>query len=77
MGGGEYNYKVELVCEHIVISTLLITDIEPDSEEGRYEGESRDETIVREACAKIEQEYGIDPYLWVIYTNIEYEGSLL
>lgn len=71
-----YAYQVQLVCEHMVISTLVITDIEPDSEEGRYEDETRDETIVREACAKIDEEYGIDPYYWLIYTNIEHEGTL-
>jgi len=75
MGSGEYYYNVELVCDHMVITTILVTDIEPDSEEGRNEDETRDETIVREACAKIDQEYGFDPYLWVIYTNVECEGS--
>lgn len=68
MGNKEYAYHVELICEHMVISTLLITDIEPDSNHL---------TIIREACAKIDQSYGIDPYDWVIYFNIEHEGSLL
>ena len=76
MVGTDYIYNVELVCDHMVLTTIVITNIEPDSENGRYEGETRDETIVREACAKIDQEYGIDPYSWVIYTNVECGGSL-
>jgi hypothetical protein len=73
----EHLYYVVIVCDHIGITTTVISSRAPDSdpEDERWNDEDLEDTLLRQACQKIEQEYGFDPHGWAIDLNYEYEGS--
>jgi len=67
----EYDYTVSFIADYVIVSTIVITDIDIDREADNLNGESNEEVIIRQASTFVLEQYGFNPNEWANEIEVE------